>query len=178
MYLQVKIITFTIISFFVICTYNNSYANLVRDYPKTKEERQIEEMGSIIDNNPILFRSDKVKNTHTKSFIDKEAKVNKYLWQASINVLNEWPLLSTDYNAGIIITDWHYPKDKKNYSLKAHIFIKDNSIKPESIEVKLFEKILQSGKWGDNVTSSDIAFNLKEKILSIARSLYIDSIKK
>ncbi len=33
--------------------------------------------------------------------------VNSYLWRASLDTLSMMPLLQTDSNGGVIITDWY-----------------------------------------------------------------------
>lgn len=152
-------------------------ANFADDdkYPKTVQERKAEEMGSILGGEGITFSPSKIKNDSTRSGTHN---VNKYLWQAAINVVNFAPLQSSDNAGGVIITDWYSPKNKPNYSFKINVFIRDNVISPDSIEIKVFERTLKNGQWLQADKTSDLAIALENKILRLARELYIQDTKK
>jgi len=146
-----------------------------RDYPKTREERKNEEMGSILSGEGIVFSPSKIKNESTKTQVNS---VNKYLWQASIEVLNFAPLASADSAGGVIITDWYRPKNTPQYSFKINILIKDNVISPNALQVKVFKRMLKNNHWQETDKESDLAFVLEDKILRKARELYIKSERK
>lgn len=143
------------------------------DYPKTKEEREIDEMGSIIGGEGITFRPSKNKNESTKTQID--FAVNKYLWQAALEVLSFSPLNSVDSSGGVIITDWYSPKDRRQFSFKIHVFIKANVISPDAIEVKVFERVLRNNDWHYTDSKSNLSNIIEDKILRKAREIYIQS---
>lgn len=142
------------------------------DYPETLQERKLDEMGSLAGGEGLVFRPGKIKNESTKT---QASSVNKYLWQASIEILNYIPLASVDSNGGIIITEWHSPKDKANYRFKINVFIKANIISPDSIQINIFEQTLRNGNWLDNAATPDLALTIEDKILRRARELYISS---
>jgi len=148
---------------------------LASDYPKTRDERKAEEIGSIAGSEGVVFRPGKIKNDATKSNI---ANVNKFLWQATIETLNFVPLASVDSAGGVIITDWYSPKNKPEFSYKINVFIKNDTISPDSIEIKVFEQVLRNGRLVHNDKLSDLAITLEDKILRRARALYIDSDRK
>lgn len=149
------------------------------DYPRTKKEREFDEMSSITGGKGITFSPSRVKNESTKSTTSANSNVNKYLWQSAIETLNFAPLTSSDSVGGVIITDWYSPKDDPNVSLKINVFIKDNVISPESITVTVFGKMLQNNvKWTAKRKPSDIANELEDKILRLARENYIKSERK
>ncbi len=153
----------------------NAIATVSDDYPMPEEERRFEEIGSIVGGEGLVFRPSRIKNDSTKT---QSNTINKYLWQASIESLSFIPLASTDSNGGVIITEWYNPKGKTNFRFKINIFIKDNLISPDSIQVKIFEQTLKSGNWIDSQNTSDLAIIIEDKILRRARELYISEVKK
>ncbi|WP_375326336.1 DUF3576 domain-containing protein [Candidatus Tisiphia endosymbiont of Nemotelus uliginosus] len=149
---------------------NNHVIAINRDYPQTEEERKLQDMGSLAGKEGLTFSPSKIKNESTKT---KESQINKYLWQAAVEILNFIPLASTDSNGGIIITEWYSPKENKNFRFKINIVIKDNIISPDSIQVRVFEQTLKQGQWVDQHNASNLALSIEDKILRKARELYI-----
>lgn len=160
----------------IICTIFTFSANGAitkkYDYPKSPEERKLDEMSSLAGGEGLIFRPGKIKNESTKT---QASSVNKYLWQASIETLNFIPLAGADSNGGVIITEWHSPKAKPNYRFKINIFIKANIISPDSIQINIFEQTLKNGNWVNIDNTSDLALTIEDKILRKARELYISS---
>lgn len=144
------------------------------DYPKTELEKEMDEMGSLIGGEGIVFRPGKHKSTDTKARI---GNVNKYLYNATIDVLKFAPLASADSNSGIIITEWYSPKEQKDTQFKINVYIKDEIITPEAIEVIAFQRDKINGKWSEDHKPSEIAPILEDKIIRKARSLYLESTK-
>ncbi len=144
-------------------------------YPKSEQERKMEEMGSVVGGEGLIFRPGRIKNESTKTEI---GNINKYLWQASIETLNFVPLASSDSIGGVIITEWYSPKGKADFRFKINIFIKDNVISPDAIQVRIFEQTLKNGQWLDSHTTSELANNIEDKILRKAREIYISAGKK
>lgn len=154
--------------------YSNTVA-VTTDYPETVGEREMDNMGSILGGEGLIFRPGKTKNESTKTGL---SHINKYLWQASIDSLSSIPLASADSNGGIIITEWYSPKDKQNFRFKVNIIIKDNVISPDAIQVRVFEQILKNGNWIDGHTSNNLAIIIEDTILRRARELYISAKEK
>ncbi len=128
--------------------YIHSYS-IAKDnkYPITYEERKMQEIGSIFDN----------KNYQ----INKEKKVSvQKLWEASLYVLKDIPLISSDFNGGVIITDWY--NISPIISNKVTIIIyKDTS----NVEVKVFQRKLINNKFQDIGLSNDIANKIHQQII-------------
>lgn len=141
-------------------------------YPKTQVEREMDEMGSLLGGEGIIFRPGKERSNATKA---KIGNVNKYLFQASIDVLKFAPLSSADSKGGVIITEWYSPKDQKNTQFKVTVYIKDDLITPEVLEVITFERKRVDEKWSEGHQSSTIAKVLEDKIIRKARDLYLQS---
>ncbi|CAF3088111.1 unnamed protein product [Rotaria sp. Silwood2] len=155
-----------------LCFLNNNAIAVHTDYPLTEEERKLQEMGSLAGGEGLTFRPSKIKNNSTKS---KDYQINKYLWQASVEVLNFIPMASADLNGGLIITEWYSPKENKDFRFKINIIIKDNIISPDSIEVRIFEQTFKKGNWIDHHSTSNLALSIEDKILRKARELYIST---
>lgn len=165
-----------ILFFIISAILSLQYVNADEDqYPKTIEERKADEMGSILGGEGIVFTPGKIKSDSTKSGAHN---VNKYLWQAAIEAVNFAPLQSSDNAGGVIITDWYSPRSRPSYSFKINVFIKDNVISPDSIEIKVFERVLKNGNWVQTEKTSDLAISLENKILRLARELYIQDTRK
>ncbi|WPY01317.1 DUF3576 domain-containing protein [Candidatus Trichorickettsia mobilis] len=170
-----KNISYCLLIIFFICSFANNLLATNDNYPKTREERKAEEMGSMLGGDGIVFAPGKIKNESTKNSV---GSVNKYLWQAAIETLNFAPLAAIDSTGGVIITEWYSPKNKPQFSFKINLFIKDTVISPDAIEVKVFSKTLKNGNWTQNDKPSDLAPVLEDKILRRARELYIQSERK
>ncbi|MBN8511665.1 MAG: DUF3576 domain-containing protein [Rickettsiales bacterium] len=145
---------------------------LASDYPQTKIEREMEEMGSILGGEGITFRPNKERSTSTRS---KVGNINKYLYQATIEVLKFTPLASVDSKAGVIITEWYTPKDQSNAQFKVTVYIKDDLITPEGIEVIAFERKKMGNKWSQENVAPSVSKVLEGKIIRKARDLYLQS---
>ncbi len=141
------------------------------EYPKAGFEKEMDNMGSLLAGKGVVFKPRKAQNTSTKAMV---GNVNKYLYEASIDVLKFAPLSSVDSSSSIatIITEWYSPADQKNTQFKVTIYIKDQLITPEALDVVAFQRKKQNGVWSDQYESSPIAIVLEDKILRKARQLY------
>jgi hypothetical protein len=145
---------------------------LAGDYPETRVEREMDKMGSLVGGEGVVFRPKKEKSTDSRVTI---GNVNKYLYQASLDVLKFAPLASADSGSGTIITEWYSPQDQKNVQFKITVYIKDTVITPEALEVVAFQRKKHNGIWPDNYQNSPIGVVLEDKILRKARELYQQS---
>ena len=143
--------------------------SLAGDYPKSKVETEMEEMGSLLQGEGIVFRPGKTKSTATKATI---GNVNKYLYQAALDVLDFAPLTSADSMGGVIITDWYNPKGEPDAQFKINVFIKGDIISSEGVDVKVYKRTKTSGKWSKDYTESAISSIFEDKIIRKARALY------
>lgn len=147
---------------------------MANDYPQTDLEKEIDEIGSLIGGEGIVFRPGKEKSTDTRV---KVGNVNKYLYKAAIDVLKFAPLASADSNGGTVITEWYSPAGQKDTQFKVNVYIKDELITPEALEVIAFQRGKVNGKWSDEHKPSPIAAVLEDKIIRKARDLYLQSVK-
>lgn len=157
----------TVSSILLVCS-----SVMAGDYPKSSAEREMEEMGSLSGGNGIVFRPGKEKSTATGT---ESGKANKYLYQASLDILKFTPLASADRTGGTIITEWYSPRDQKNTQFKLTVYIKDHLITPEALEVVAFQRKKHNGAWSDQYETAPIALVFEDKILRKARALYQES---
>ena len=140
------------------------------DYPQTRDERQAEEMGSILGGDGIVFHPGKTKNLSTKT---ADSKINQYLWQAMLDVVDFAPISSTEPDLGVISTDWYSDSKDPKRSLKLKIMIVGDVISPESIKTELKQRVKKEGVWVEDNAPSHLQMDVEDKILRRARQLYI-----
>lgn len=145
---------------------------LASKYPKTAEQKEADEIGSLLGGGGISFAPFHSKNESTK---DEANNVNIFLVEASKNILNFMPLNSFDIRSGSLITDWYSTLDQPNYSYKVIVNIKSNIISPEAIDVNVHEKKLKNGNWYNMPLSDKLSREFENKILKKARELFINS---
>lgn len=161
-------IFFFCLSIFAI---SNAVAEVKHEYPKTREERRSEELGSILGAEGLTFSPSKIKNTSTQS---ATSLANTYLWNATLEALSFAPLASTDSAGGVIITEWYTPKSSPQTSLKIVANIKGNTIDPTNLELKVYKRKKVKGEWINQYDASQqFISSLEEKILRKARKNFL-----
>ena len=97
-----------------------------------------------------------------KSGGDQIGSVNKYLWQASIEVLNFLPIKSADPFSGIIVFDkGKAPGSSQSYD--ATVYISDPALDARSLSVTV--------RSSNGIVSSEAKREIESAILSRARQL-------
>jgi len=91
--------------------------------------------------------------------------VNKYIWNASLDVLDFLPVQSVDPFSGVIVTGFGAPPGSGGRSYKATILISDPALDARSLNVALQTR---SGAAADGATTRAI----EDAILTRARQLY------
>lgn len=139
-------------------------------YPQSREDRQADEIGSVLGGDGIIFRPSKIRNESTKT---ANSSFNQHLWDASLQVLAVAPLMVKDENSGVISTDWYSDRNDPNRTVKITVKILDNVIAPESIDVEVLQRVLKNGRWLEDSSSNEIKIKTEEEILRKAKALYI-----
>ena len=112
-----------------------------------------------------------------RSMVYGGMNVNSFLWNASLTVLDQYPIKEVDSEGGFISTDWILKKENPNQ----RCLVKVNVISTELISTGVKTKIICQNKT-DEWYSSDESFISEEnqitlKILEIANKLSsIDSL--
>lgn len=104
-----------------------SLPSIADQFPKSPEEKEMENMGSILQGKEISFST-----SEDKPLISNKAAY-KHLWDGSIEVLSSYPLVSIDKNSGVIITDWF---EKQGFGkVKLMVMVKNTSNLEKNLKV-------------------------------------------
>ena len=97
--------------------------------------------------------------------------VNSYLWRASLDTLSFMPLVQTDSNGGVIVTDWYANPSAPNERMKLTVSILDQDLRADALRVAASRQMMQNGQWVDAPVKAATVQKLEEIILTRARSL-------
>ena len=97
--------------------------------------------------------------------------VNAYLWRASLETLSFMPLLQTDSNGGVIVTDWYASPTAPNERMKLTVSILDQDLRADALRVAASRQVNQSGAWVDAPVAAATVQKLEDIILTRARDL-------
>lgn len=97
--------------------------------------------------------------------------VNAYLWRASLDTLAFMPLLQTDSNGGVIVTDWYSNPNNAGERMKLTVSILDQDLRADALRVAGSRQVNQNGAWVDAPVQAATIQKLEEIILTKARDL-------
>lgn len=97
--------------------------------------------------------------------------INGYLWRASLETLSFMPLLQTDSNGGVILTDWYINPSAAHERMKLTVTILDQDLRADALRVAASRQTLQNGQWIDAPVQAATTQKLEEIILTRARDL-------
>ena len=97
--------------------------------------------------------------------------VNAYLWKAALETLSFMPLLQTDSNGGVIVTDWYVNPNQPAERMKMTVTIFDADLRADAVRVAPQRQVLANGNWVDQPVLASTAQKLEDIILTKARDL-------
>ena len=97
--------------------------------------------------------------------------VNSYLWRASLEALSFMPLLQTDSNGGVIVTDWYANPNNPNERMKVSVAILDQDLRADALRVAASRQVNQAGNWVEAPVAAATVQKLEDVILTRARDL-------
>mgnify|MGYP001548758303 CR=1 FL=1 len=97
--------------------------------------------------------------------------VNSYLWRAILDTISFMPLVQTDSNGGVIVTDWYANPGSPNERMKLTVSILDQDLRADALRVAASRQILQGSQWVDAPVAAATVQKLEEVILTKARDL-------
>lgn len=97
--------------------------------------------------------------------------VNSYLWRATLDTLSFMPLLQTDSNGGVIVTDWFVNPASPAERTKVTVSILDQDLRADALRVAVLRQINQNGQWVEAPVRAATAQKLEDIILTRARDL-------
>ncbi len=97
--------------------------------------------------------------------------VNSYLWRASLETLSFMPLLQTDSNGGVIVTDWFSRPENPGERVKVTVTILDQDLRADALRVAASRQVAQGSGWLDAPVQAATVQKLEDIILTKARDL-------
>jgi hypothetical protein len=97
--------------------------------------------------------------------------VNSYLWRASLDALSFMPLVQTDSNGGVIVTDWYANPNNAGERMKVTVTILDQDLRADALRVAASRQVSQNGGWVDAPVQAATVQRLEDVILTKARDL-------
>jgi alpha-beta hydrolase superfamily lysophospholipase len=97
--------------------------------------------------------------------------VNSYLWRASLDALSFMPLVQTDSNGGVIVTDWYANPANPGERVKVSVTILDQDLRADALRVAASRQVSQAGNWVDAPVQAATVQKLEDIILTKARDL-------
>jgi len=97
--------------------------------------------------------------------------VNSYLWRASLDTLSFMPMVQTDSNGGVIVTDWYINPNSPNERMKLTVSILDQDLRADALRVAASRQVNQGGQWVNAPVEAATVQKLEEIILTKARDL-------
>jgi len=102
--------------------------------------------------------------------------VNSYLWRASLDALSFMPLLQTDSNGGVIVTDWYTNPRNPGERVKISVTILDADLRADALRVAAIREVQQGGAWVTAPVQAATVQKLEDIILTRARDLRRNSV--
>ena len=134
---------------------------------KKKTEEAAKKDGGI-----ILFGGNK-KNSGSLDFSSTNV-----MWRATLKTLNFMPLVSADYSAGLIVTDWYAEQKLGKEQIKIQVSFLSNELRSDSIIVNSFKRICESnGTCTNTFVNENVNSEIKNSIITNARLLKIEETK-
>lgn len=111
------------------------------------------------------------QQTQTRIVQDIAGGANPYLWRASLDTLDDLPLVSADALGGTIIYDWKSYAASPMERIKATVYILDSRLRADGVKVSVFRQTNEGGTWTDAAVDGDTGIQLENAILTRARNL-------
>jgi hypothetical protein len=97
--------------------------------------------------------------------------VNSYLWRASLDTLSFMPLVQTDSNGGVIVTDWYVNPQVPTERMKVTVTILDQDLRADALRVVAIREVASAGGWTTAPVQAATTQKLEDIILTRARDL-------
>jgi hypothetical protein len=97
--------------------------------------------------------------------------INAYLWRAALDTVSFAPLLQTDSNGGVIVTDWYVNPKLPSERMKLTVTVLDKDLRADALRVAASRQVLQGTQWIDAPVQAATVQKLEDIILTKARDL-------
>ena len=102
--------------------------------------------------------------------------INAYLWRAALDTVSFMPIVQTDSNGGVIVTDWYVNPQSPSERVKLTISILDQDLRADALRVAGSREVSQNGQWVAAPLRAATVQKLEAVILTKARDLRRSSI--
>ncbi len=99
--------------------------------------------------------------------------IYKSIWKASLQVLRVFSFENVNFTAGTIVTPWFTLPKKAGERFQVCCKVMENDDWVKSITVTVNHQICISGQWQDRCPRKNLAFYIKDAILSTARRNHV-----
>jgi hypothetical protein len=136
--------------------------------PAATDQRR-NNFGSLFNAKSLLFKKDG-KRTETL-VIQKDSKINKFLWQAALDTLSFMPIRFASPAKGILSTDWFTNPNVPNTRVRVSVQIFGKDLRADAVKVSVKKQKLILNAWTDRPFSKEDRTALEIMIVDRARKL-------
>lgn len=104
--------------------------------------------------------------------------VNAFLWRAAMETASFAPLISTDSQGGVIVTDWYANPGNPNERVKLTISILDQDLRADALRVNASRQVIEGSGWVEAPVQAATVQKLEDIILTKARDLRRQAMSK
>jgi len=164
---------FLIIIFFIVSNCSNNRDSgleekvIINPDPKQRAREYADKGGGIFGD-----INNKKSNNTTFAF-----GTSNVLWRATLKTLEFLPIANTDYSGGVIVYDWYSNKDS-NEQIKISIKFLSNEVRSDAIQITSHKRTCINEKCSTSKLDNNFSSEIKDSILTAARSLKIEDSKK
>ncbi len=97
--------------------------------------------------------------------------INAYLWRAALDTVSFMPILQTDSNGGVIVTDWYVNPNAPGERMKLTVSVLDQDLRADALRVAASRQMMTNGQWIDAPVQAATVQKLEDIILTKARDL-------
>ena len=97
--------------------------------------------------------------------------INAYLWRAALDTVSFMPIVQTDSNGGVIVTDWYANPQQPGERMKVTVSILDTELRADAVKVTANRQTIGGTGWVDAPVRPGTVQKLEETILSRARDM-------
>ena len=97
--------------------------------------------------------------------------INAYLWRAALDTVSFMPILQTDSNGGVIVTDWYVNPNSAGERMKLTVSILDQDLRADALRVAASRQVMTGGQWVEAPVQAATVQKLEDIILTKARDL-------
>ena len=141
--------------------------------PLSRDQNRKRDFGQFFGTDFLLFGSSKKPSVSGTL----SPRVNKFLWQGTLDVLSFLPLICADAAGGVVISEWYSNPKTPQERIKVTVYILDSALRAEALRVLVHKQVkIKTNEWVNADVTPTIVADLENIILSKARQLRVKSL--